>query len=137
MQDKKRLAALIDARRENDVHGSLSYHSRVSLAYKYVCMTIPKIACSRIKLTLHQFEGQSVPEHLGQIHNMGQRLADFETTEIVEMLLSPKWLRFCFARNPYERLLSAYKTQVGNTWNEEYNWLKNEIKEAFSWDFGF
>ena len=133
MTDKSQLADLVDARREDDIHASMAYHSRVSPTHKYVCMTIPKIACTRVKLTLLQFEGQPEPEDIGEIHNMGQRLADFKTSEIVEMLLAPDWFRFCFVRNPYDRLLSAYKTQVGNIWNDEYGWLKSEIKEAFSY----
>jgi hypothetical protein len=36
-------------------------------------------------------------------------------------------------RNPYERLISAYNTQVGNTWNREYAWLKQDIKQTFNY----
>jgi hypothetical protein len=131
MPDPKQLAALIEASRQRDAHQSLRYHSRVSTSHKYVCMTVPKIACSRIKLSLHQLEGQPPPDRLGQIHGAGRRLADFETTEIVEMITAPDWFRFCFVRNPYDRLLSAYKTQVGNTWNPEYDRVKRAIKKTF------
>ena len=98
-----------------------------------MCMTVPKIACSRLKLTLHLLEGDDAPEHIGNIHDEGQRLADFEISQINEIITSPDWFRFCFVRNPYHRLISAYTTQVGNTWNEQYGWLKQEIKAAFGY----
>jgi len=133
MMAKQDLRTLIDAERQCDPNGSLSYHSRVSPAHRYVCMTIPKIACSTIKVALDQFEGLPVPEHLGLVHDQGLRLTNFSTEEIVEMLTSPDWFRFCFVRNPYYRLFSAYKSKVGNTWEQQYVWLQDEIRQRFDY----
>lgn len=120
---------VIGERREKDIYGSFGYHSRVSTRHKYVCMTVPKVACSRIKLTLNRFEGNPEPEHIGG-HSTGPRLSDFSTEEIAEMFLSKDWLKFCLVRNPYTRLLSAYRSQIGNIWNDEYAWVKEEAKKA-------
>lgn len=49
------------------------------------------------------------------------------------MLSSPEWLRFAFVRNPYARLFSAYKSKIGNTWEQEYDWLRDQIREAFDY----
>ena len=40
------------------------------------------------------------------------KLSDFATDQIVEMLTSEEWFRFCFVRDPYSRLFSAYKQKV-------------------------
>ena len=132
MTDTGALAAKIAEARETDLHQSFSYHSWVSVEHKYVCMTVPKVACSTIKLLLNQLGGKPDPEDLGDIHDRGLHLSDFTVDENVEMLTSPEWFRFAFVRNPYDRLLSAYKSKVG-IWGDEYGWLQEEIKTAYDY----
>ena len=91
----------------------------VSFAHRYFYMGIPKSACSKIKMVLHQLEGYALPENPFDVHarsTPGQRfvpsLADLSTGDAVEVLTSPDWFRFSFVRNPYLRLLSGYKSQV-------------------------
>ena len=131
--DETVLAEAIDALRHDDPSRTLDYHSWVLPKSRALCVTVPKIACSRVKATLHQLEGGEDPEHIGMIHDLGRRLSSFSTSEIVEILTSPRWFRFCLVRNPYERLLSGYKTQIANTWNDEYLWLKDAIKSRFDY----
>jgi hypothetical protein len=133
MVDRQHIIEWVNATRERDPDQTLTYHSCVLVSRKCICMTVPKNACSRIKLTLHLLEGHTPSEHIGNVHDKGLRLAAFDTTTIIEMLMSPDWFKFCFVRNPYNRLLSAYKTQVGNTWNEQYKWLKDDIKKALGY----
>jgi len=133
MAGRQHLTDWINATRDHDADQTLTYHSWVSVGHKCVCVTVPKIACSRIKLTLHLLDGNPDVAHLGDVHDAGLRLASFDTEQIVEMLTSPAWFRFCFVRNPYDRLLSAYKTQVGNTWNQQYKWLKDDIKRTLGY----
>ena len=132
MTDTEALADKISEVRETDLHQSFSYHSWVSVKHKYICMTVPKVACSTIKLLLNQLEGKPDPEDLGDIHDRGLHLSDFTVDENVEMLASPEWFRFAFVRNPYDRLLSAYKSKVG-IWGDEYGWLQEEIKAAYDY----
>lgn len=136
MANHQKLANWIRAVRERDTDRTLDYHSWVSVDRRCVCVTVPKIACSRIKLTLHLLDGNPEPENLGDIHDLGHRLASFDDKQILEMLSSSDWFRFCFVRNPYERLISAYMSQVGNTWNQQYEWLKKDIKKHFNYPHG-
>ena len=133
MTDGQTLSEWVDATRDQDLDQILTYHSWVSVGHKCVCVTVPKVACSRIKLTLHLLDKNPEPAHLGDVHDAGVRLGSFGREQIVEMLTSPDWFRFCFVRNTYDRLLSAYKPQVGNTWNEQYKWLKDEIKKGLGY----
>ncbi len=91
----------------------------VSPILKYFCMTIPKVACTKVKLVLQQLEGLPIPPEPLHIHyratpdfHFMPSIADFTTSEAVEILTSNKWFRFAFVRNPYSRLFSAYKSQV-------------------------
>jgi hypothetical protein len=132
---KETLKPMIEERRRSDPHQSFYYHSRVSTDRRYLCMTIPKIACTTIKTTLHQFESGEPPGPLGNIHEdeEGKRLSDFTTDEIADILTAPGWFRFCFVRNPYHRLFSAYKSKICNAWEKQYRWMQDEVREAFDY----
>ena len=69
MGSVKSLQDEITALGNSDEHQSQRYHSRISDTHKYVCMTVPKIACSRVKLTLYLLEGGDEPESQGDIHS--------------------------------------------------------------------
>lgn len=113
---------------------SWGYHSRVSLEHRYVAMTVPKVACTTLKLTLHAFEGLPPADDWGQVHDQdAPRLASFTTAEATEMLTSPDWLRFAFVRDPYDRLFSAWKQKIGNTWDRQYAPLRDRIRSAYGY----
>ena len=133
MTEYSHLAEWITVMRGFDRDQMLAHHSWVLVEQKCICVTIPKNACSRTKLTLHLLAGNEDPGDLGNVHDMGQHLASFADETIIQMLTSPEWFRFCFVRNPYDRLLSAYKTQVGNIWNKQYQWLKDDIKNGLGY----
>jgi hypothetical protein len=128
--DRSGLATEVELRRSTDDYRTWGYHSRVSVAHRYVCVAIPKVACTTTKTVLRELEGLPVAEH---IHDEGHRLSDFTIEDNVIMLSSPDWLRFSFVRNPYARLYSAYKSKIGNTWEKQYDWLKAEIRDAFDY----
>ena len=133
MKDGQQLSKWVDAMLDHDTDLTLTNNSRVSVERKYVCVTVPKNANSRIKMTLHMLDGNPELHQPGAAHKVGLRLSSFERDQILEMLTSAEWFRFCFVRNPYDRLLSAYKTQVGNTWNREYQWLKDDIRKSLAY----
>ena len=133
MNNGSTLVANLEDRRAKDPDQSFSYHSRVSERHKFICMTVPKVACSRIKSTLHLFEGHKIPEDLGDIHDLGERLGAFASGQLARWFGDPDWFKFCFVRNPYDRLISAYNFQIGNTWNDACEGIIQEIKETFAY----
>lgn len=91
----------------------------ISPTHQYFCMAIPKSACSKIKIMLQQLEGYPLPPEPLRIHwrdtpgmPFVPSIADFETAAGVAILTAATWFRFTFVRNPYSRLLSAYKSVV-------------------------
>jgi hypothetical protein len=135
MTDSGELSRLADALVAEDINYSFRYHSWVSRQHRYICMTVPKVACTTVKMALHHLEGHTRNGDLEDIHNgkKGSRLKEFSIPEIVEMLVAPDWCRFCFVRNPYYRLLSAYKSKIGNTWNREFVFLQDKIRDHFGY----
>jgi hypothetical protein len=97
----------------------------VSLRFKYIYAETPKAACSSIKLFLMKNEN---PHGLFPFTNDPTE-AEFEHFHLREfsplltvkqvypfrgLVQSGKFFRFCFVRNPYERLVSAYLDKVSN-----------------------
>jgi hypothetical protein len=94
-------------------------------------MTVPKVACTTVKLTLHEFEGLPRAAGWGMVHDQdAPRLSSFSVHQAAEMLSSPDWLRFAFVRDPYNRMFSAWKQQIGTTWDTQYAGLRDRIRTA-------
>jgi hypothetical protein len=67
--EKEVLAAQVEAVRAEGGHASWGYHSRASLAHRYVAMTVPKVACTTIKMALQTWEGCGPrPERWADVH---------------------------------------------------------------------
>jgi hypothetical protein len=102
------------------------------MAHRYVAMTVPKVACTTIKMALQTWEGCGPrPERWADVHAgwAGPTLLAYPTAQIVEMLRSPDYLRFSFVRNPYSRLVSAWKSKLA--WDDpQYQRLRVSIREA-------
>jgi hypothetical protein len=88
--------------------------------HKYLYVSIPKVACTRVKQLLQEFEGYPMPKSLGELHNRPDpsqpyvpSLKDLRVDECKAALYSGEWFRFSFVRNPYSRLFSAYKNKNG------------------------
>ena len=124
-------ARIEEARHREGFDVSWGYHSRVSVEHRYVCMTVPKVACTTVKLTLHEFEGLPRAEDWGMVHDQdAPRLSSFSVDQAAEMLSSPDWLRFAFVRDPYDRMFSAWKQKIGNTGDTQYAGLRDQIRTA-------
>lgn len=128
------LARLIDARR-SDQTDTLLYGSYVSQERRYFYVPVGRAASTKIRLTLEQLGNCNAPAS-GLVPGARVRpepgsprsLADFSTPECISILTSPEWFRFCFVRNPYYRLFSAYKSKMLRHLNPEYEWVRNEIR---------
>lgn len=99
------------------------YSINISLRFRYIYFETPKAACSTIKRFLIRNESPDI--WLGAAADVGyDEFAQFHDREFspllspkqvfpfAEKMTSGKYFRFCFVRNPYARLLSAYLDQV-------------------------
>jgi hypothetical protein len=138
MMDKKQLETLIDDHRQR--HLILREHTWASPAHKYLYMPVGKAACTKIKLSLYQLEGYPPLENGSYVHDRNRpgcafvpSLTDFTNAQAIEILTSPEWFRFCFVRNPYYRLFSAYKSKMLNYLDPQYQAVRDEIRAK--WDY--
>jgi len=138
MIEKKQLEMVIDDHRQS--HQSLWGHSWASTAHKYLYVAVGKAACTKIKLSLHQLEGYPPLENASWVHDRNRpgcafvpRLTDFTNAEAIEILTSPEWFRFCFVRNPYYRLFSAYKSKMLNYLDPQYQPVRDEIRARYGY----
>jgi hypothetical protein len=91
----------------------------VLLKYRVVYFSVPKNACTSLKRMMCRLDGKKPPELPDNIHSTGYRLfvrlAQFKPGIIYDMLTSPRWFRFGVVRNPYDRMVSAYKSKIAST----------------------
>lgn len=98
---------------------TLDYSINVSLQYKYIYVETPKVGCSSIKLSLQRMElnnANMVWPAFMDVHNRDASplLKPSQLFDINPMLKDPDFKKFCFVRNPYTRLLSAYLDKIVN-----------------------
>ncbi len=109
---------------------SWSEASRVSVRRKYMCVAVPKVACSTLKFAVHTFEDPSNEIEWWQTHAEwpGWRALDQPDEVVLEILSSQEWFRFCFVRNPYYRVISAWKSKVVSDGDTAYAWLRDAMR---------
>jgi dermatan 4-sulfotransferase 1 len=106
----------------NGLHPNLSalsveYGVNISLLYKYIYVETTKCGCSTVKLTLQKLE-LSDPSFerldLADIHirEYSPLLTPKQVGSFRKLLNNPDYLKFCFVRHPYSRLLSAYLDKI-------------------------
>ncbi|HUR76602.1 MAG TPA: sulfotransferase family protein [Acidimicrobiales bacterium] len=107
------------------------YHSRVSTRHRYVAVAVPKVGCTSIKRALHELEGLPRTERLALDHDAGEqmRLARFAANDIAQMFSATDWLKFTFVRNPYDRMLSAWKSKILARHDTQYAPLRQRIRD--------
>lgn len=93
------------------------YHVHISLMYKYIYVETPKVGCSSIKMLLQQIELQDPTFYLAgeYVHhrNYSPLLSPAQVGSLKRLLVGPRKLYlFCFVRNPFTRLLSAYLDKI-------------------------
>ena len=107
----------------NSTAKQVIYSIHVSLRFKYIYVETPKAGCSSVKLFLMRNEN---PDGLFPISNEiseteFERIHSRELSPLLNikqvypfraLLQSGKFFRFCFVRNPYARLLSAYLDRI-------------------------
>ena len=107
------------------------YHSRASLKHRYLTVATPKVGCTTIKRTLHALEGLPPADPWWAVHDEGMqlRLEHYTDAEQQQLLTSPDITRFAFVRNPYDRMLSAWKSKMLR-YDTSYVRLAAEVRAA-------
>ena len=116
--------------RLNESHEMEWYRLFISDRRKYIYCANTKVACSSWKLTLLRLTGKD----LSRISNVHNRLmtdavlkrAEHYNSAGIETRLN-KYFKFMFAREPLERLVSAYLDKCFRDPN--YSWLSPAIKK--------
>jgi hypothetical protein len=93
------------------------YSIHISLRYSYIYVECPKCACTTIKSALIRMElgdKDYMFDEPGDIHlrDFSPLLSPRQVGAFEERLRSPFIVKFCFVRNPYSRLLSAYLDKI-------------------------
>jgi len=98
-------------------------------------MDVPRSASNRIKITLQMLEGLPVCNDILWTtfrrepgYKFVPSLVDVSEEEVAEIMTSPEWFRFGFVRNPYHRLVSAYKMLILDESDTHYQHIRNEIR---------
>ncbi|MEM7591978.1 MAG: sulfotransferase family 2 domain-containing protein [Cyanobacteria bacterium P01_A01_bin.83] len=97
--------------------GMFEYAINISHKYNYLYVETPKAGCSSIKMTLQRME-LDLPdfyrEDFEDIHNrnFSPLLKASQVGSFDRFINRPNLFKFCFARNPYIRLLSAYLEKI-------------------------
>jgi hypothetical protein len=103
------------------------YHIHISLLNSYIYFENPKVACSTIKATLQEIETKTagkppLSKELAIIHNKKKSPllspADLGLQQFSQMLIDPSVFKFCFVRNPYTKLLSAFLSKI--SWQSKH-----------------
>lgn len=104
----------------------INYLINVDAARKIVYLETPKVACTSIKkYMIDQASGGAVEMKPNEVHDRQKSplkaLGDYSDAEVDAILgARSDFRRFCFVRNPYSRVLSAYLDKiVGNEWERE------------------
>jgi Sulfotransferase family len=97
------------------------YSIHISERNSYIYVETPKVACSSIKATLQAIEAQTAgleppSRDMAAIHNkkLSPLLSpsDVGLERFGEMLNDRRVFKFCFVRNPYTRVLSAFLSKM-------------------------
>lgn len=97
------------------------WNCHISLLHRFLFLSVPKSACSTILLTLHHAETVAMrsgdyPRRTGEVHDRYSspllRPSQLPPAMLKRVLLSERFFRFCFVRNPFTRLLACYLDKV-------------------------
>lgn len=97
-----------------------------------MCVAVPKVGCSTLKFAVHTFEDPGNAIEWWQTHAdwPGWRVLDHPDELVLDILSSADWFRFCFVRNPYDRIVSAWKSKIVLDNDTHYSWLRDAVREA-------
>lgn len=116
--------------------------------YKLIYLETYKAACSKIRVLLillnRGYDDSELAEFLkttpAPYYHWEFSVQDnqnFNRKELTTLFHNPEYFKFAFARNPYDRLVSAYKDKICSAYlqgSEVYTHLAKEIKAEIIWN---
>ena len=107
---------------------NFQYSINISTKYNYVYVETPKVGCSIIKSVLQKAEINDpyfFRPDFEDIHNRGfsPLLKPSQVGNLDTFIENNKPFTFCFSRNPYSRLLSAYLDKIDSNRPQKKNVL--------------
>jgi hypothetical protein len=86
----------------------------VSHKHRYLFVATPKVACSSIIMTLHRLEHDDPAFAHAQDHDVHTpHLSPLESMAAnVSVIHDANYFKWCFVRNPFDRLLSCWKEKL-------------------------
>ena len=105
---------------------SVAYGTFVSLQHKILYTETPKAACTTIKHLLRELShAPPLKYEIGPLHESRRdmfihirsnvplpSLVDLDSDTQKQVLTDPTFFRFCIVRNPYSRVISAWKNKI-------------------------
>ena len=107
----------------------IEYSVNISVRHKYIYVEITKCGCSTIKFTLQRIELDDPNfwrSDLKEIHvrEFSPLLNPKQVGSFTTLLKNVNYLKFCFVRHPYTRILSAYLDKILRYENYRYEILR-------------
>lgn len=96
---------------------NFDYALNISIKHNYIYVENPKVACSTIKSVLQRSELNNPNLRYHEFNDIHSRafsplLQPSQLRGFDKFVLNMKPFKFCFVRNPYSRLLSAYLDKI-------------------------
>ncbi|HVE94852.1 MAG TPA: sulfotransferase family protein [Acidimicrobiales bacterium] len=97
-----------------------------------MCVAVPKVGCSTLKFAVHTLEDPRNEIQWWHTHAdwPGWCVLDHPDPLVLEILSSAEWFKFCFVRNPYDRIVSAWKSKIVLEDDTHYSWLRDAVRET-------
>lgn len=120
-----------------------NYSINISLKNRYIYVETPKAACSTIKLSLISFELEydfSHHEYNSNYIHLRDWTPLLTPKQVVsfQRLLALPFIKFCFVRNPFTRILSAYLDKICRKKLEKKAWeslfCNRSLSDTISFD---
>ncbi len=113
----KQSKALFGALTERSGYARVNYSMHISLKHAYLFYETPKSGCSTIKRRLQRIELSDTPfKPSNSVHSRLESPmiapSQLPRAQINEILADHRFPKFCFVRNPFTRVLSAYLDKI-------------------------